>query len=213
MVVNCSIARLVAQNLGRNRRITSLSASTSCPIAAARCQQKQISTNVPSSRRRVSAISSAAKVNVTSPQPPASIRTSRRPYSQDAPAAHPAEGESKIWDFDQVKGLASSAGDKSKVILVDAREPQELANEGKIPGAINIPIKSSPDSFYITEDEFEDRFGYPRPPKDAEVVFYCKAGVRSRAAAQLARSAGWTNTGEYPGSWFDWVEKGGKIQR
>jgi len=72
---------------------------------------------------------------------------------------------------------------------------------------------TQPDSFHIGEEEFEDRLGYPRPPKDAEVIFYCKAGVRSRAAAQLARSAGWTNTGEYPGSWLDWVEKGGKVQR
>ncbi len=59
----------------------------------------------------------------------------------------------------------------------------------------------------------EDRFGYVRPAKDVEVVFYCKAGVRSRAAAALARDAGWTKVGEYPGSWIDWSEKGGKVER
>ncbi len=51
-----------------------------------------------------------------------------------------------------------------------------------------------------------------RPDKAAEVVFYCKAGVRSRAAAGLAREAGWTSVGEYPGSWMDWSERGGKVQ-
>ena len=98
-------------------------------------------------------------------------------------------------------------------IRTDAREPGELEQTGRIPGSINVPITSSPDSFHIKDEDFEDRFGFPRPDKDAEVVFYCKAGVRSRAAAGLARDAGWTNVAEYPGSWVDWVGKGGKIQR
>ncbi len=55
--------------------------------------------------------------------------------------------------------------------------------------------------------------GYPRPSKDAEVVFYCKAGVRSRTSATLAKHAGWTNVGEYPGSWLDWADRGGKIEQ
>jgi rhodanese-related sulfurtransferase len=93
------------------------------------------------------------------------------------------------------------------------REPSELLETGRIPGAINIPIKSAPDSFHISDEEFEDRFGHSRPARDAEVVFYCKAGVRSRGAAGLAREAGWTNVGEYPGSWLDWFEKGGKVER
>lgn len=74
-------------------------------------------------------------------------------------------------------------------------------------------MTSAADSFNITEEEFEDRFGFPRPSPDAEVVFYCRAGVRSRAAAGLAKEAGWTNVGEYPGSWLDWAEKGGKVER
>lgn len=95
----------------------------------------------------------------------------------------------------------------------DVREPGELKQTGRIPHAINIPITSAPDSFHISDEEFEDRFGYPRPDKDAEVVFYCKAGVRSRGAAAIARDAGWTRVGEYPGSWLDWSEKGGKVER
>lgn len=97
--------------------------------------------------------------------------------------------------------------------LLDTREPSELKQTGHIPGAINVPITTAPDSFHISEDDFEDRFGYPRPAQDAEVVFYCKAGVRSRAAAGLAREAGWTRVGEYPGSWLDWSGKGGKVER
>lgn len=85
---------------------------------------------------------------------------------------------------------------------------------------MNIPIKTAPDGFHLSPDEFELRFGFPPPNPDSNsdaaapaVVCYCKAGVRSRAAAALARTAGWKNVGEYPGSWIEWVEKGGAVEK
>ncbi|KAI1400780.1 Rhodanese-like protein [Hypoxylon fuscum] len=128
-----------------------------------------------------------------------------------------AAGESKIWSFEEIQALATSPGSQPKVTLIDTREPSELSQTGRIPGALNIPIASAPDSFHVSADEFADRYGFERPAADAddgaELVFYCKAGVRSRAAAQIAREAGYKKVGEYPGSWLDWVEKGGKIER
>lgn len=100
-----------------------------------------------------------------------------------------------------------------RLSAADVREPGELQQTGRIPHSINIPISSAPDSFHISPEEFEDRFGFPRPDKDAEVVFYCKAGVRSRGAAGIARDAGWTKVGEYPGSWSEWFEKNGTVER
>lgn len=55
-------------------------------------------------------------------------------------------------------------------------------------------------------------YGYARPPKDASLVFYCKAGVRAKAAAGLAQHAGWESVGEYPGSWLDWDKNKGPIE-
>ena len=52
-----------------------------------------------------------------------------------------------------------------------------------------------------------------KPKSDTEVIFYCKAGVRSRAAAGMAREAGYERVGEYPGSWMDWERKGGERGR
>ncbi|KAI1476322.1 Rhodanese-like protein [Daldinia eschscholtzii] len=125
--------------------------------------------------------------------------------------------QSKIWNFEEIQAaISSSPGSKPKVTIIDTREPSELSSTGRIPGALNIPIASAPESFHIPADDFADRFGFERPPPDGsagDIVFYCKAGVRSRAAAQLARLAGWKNVGEYPGSWLDWVAKGGKIER
>jgi rhodanese-related sulfurtransferase len=97
--------------------------------------------------------------------------------------------------------------------MADSREPSELQESGRIPGALNIPIKSAPDSFHLSEEEFEDRYGFVRPDRDAEVIFYCRSGVRSKAAAGLARDAGWTKVAEYPGSWLDWSGKGGQVER
>lgn len=92
------------------------------------------------------------------------------------------------------------------------REPSEY-EAGFIPGAINIPVKSQPDAMFLPEEEFEDRFGFSKPAMDKELVFYCKAGVRSSAAAQLAKQFGYENVAEYKGSWMDWERNGGESSK
>lgn len=67
-------------------------------------------------------------------------------------------------------------------------------------------------SFHISDEDFRDLYGFDRPPKDAQLMFYCKAGVRAKTAAGLAQHAGWTNIGEYPGSWIDWEARLGPVQ-
>ncbi|KAK9800126.1 putative Rhodanese-like domain-containing protein [Seiridium cardinale] len=123
---------------------------------------------------------------------------------------------SKIYSFEELFALQMRSllrRHNSGVHIIDVREPDELASTGKIPTAKNIPITTSPDSFHITPEEFQDRFGMDRPGLDEPVVFYCKAGVRSRAAAGIAREAGWKSVGEYPGSWVEWTGKGGRVER
>lgn len=47
-------------------------------------------------------------------------------------------------------------------------------------------------------------------------MFYCKAGVRSRAAAKLALQAAGGfggRVGEFPGSWGEWSGRGGEVER
>jgi len=91
----------------------------------------------------------------------------------------------------------------------DVREPNEY-EAGFIPGAINIPVKSQPDAMFLDEAEFEDRFGFSKPSMDQELVFYCRSGVRSSAAANLARQSGYEDIAEYKGSWMDWEKNGGQ---
>lgn len=46
-----------------------------------------------------------------------------------------------------------------------------------------------------------------------EVIFYCKAGVRSRAAARMAREWGGVRIGDMTGGWMEWERKGGPVER
>lgn len=85
--------------------------------------------------------------------------------------------------------------------------------EGFIPGAINIPIKSNPDALFLPEEEFEDRFGFVKPPQNIEVIFYCKSGVRANSAAQFALQQGYQNVASYTGSWLDWQKQGGAASK
>jgi rhodanese-related sulfurtransferase len=137
-------------------------------------------------------------------------------YSSNAPS-------SKFYSFAEVIGPYThskyptkwlqvqklSQNPRSSLTLIDTREPHELQSTGTIPTSVNIPVQSSPDAFFLTPEEFEERFGFERPEKEDEVVFYCKAGVRSRAAAELAKQAGWKTVAEYPGSWMDWEKNSG----
>lgn len=44
-------------------------------------------------------------------------------------------------------------------------------------------------------------------------MFYCRSGVRSGAAAQLARQQGYERVAEYRGSWLDWQKHGGAEEK
>ncbi|KAI0597443.1 Rhodanese-like domain-containing protein [Biscogniauxia sp. FL1348] len=147
--------------------------------------------------------------------------------------------ENRKWTFEEISALSSSTSSSPSesssppssspspspesptttttppkpAVLIDVREAPELAATGRIPGALHVPISSAPDSFHISADDFAARYGFARPPRDRALVFYCKAGVRSRAAATLARAAGWADVGEYPGSWVEWERRGGKVER
>ena len=115
-----------------------------------------------------------------------------------------------LADGVQMKDL-SSKPDASR-ILIDVRERSEF-EPGHIPSSINLPLKSSPEALLMPADEFEDRFGFEKPRADQEVVFYCRAGVRSSAAAKLAEQAGYQRIGEYRGSWLEWEKMGGQVAK
>ncbi|EGW34126.1 Rhodanese-related sulfurtransferase [Spathaspora passalidarum NRRL Y-27907] len=112
--------------------------------------------------------------------------------------------EAKLYTYEDVKKLATNPESHPETVLVDVREPIEFS-EGHIPGAINLPFKTSPGALELNEDDFLESFGFEKPSRDKELVFYCLGGVRSTAAEELARTFGYNKRGNYVGSYEDWV--------
>lgn len=146
----------------------------------------------------IRAISLARTSHITFPKVTASVRSvyPQRLYSV---LTH---SDAKPYKYEDIKAFVAAPADKA--ILVDVREPAEYA-EGHIPGAVNVPFKSSPGAFGLSTEEFEESFGFAKPPKDTELIFYCLGGVRSTAAEELANSFGYAKRGNYAGSYEDWV--------
>ncbi|AOW07873.1 Rhodanese-like domain-containing protein [Yarrowia lipolytica] len=114
--------------------------------------------------------------------------------------------ECRELTYPDIKALSDNIlkGDNDNVILVDVREPDEF-KAGHIPGAINIPVKSTPGALSLSAEEFEGTFGFPKPDINDELVFYCQAGIRSAKAESLAETCGYQLRANYPGSYNDWL--------
>jgi len=87
--------------------------------------------------------------------------------------------EPKRLDAEEMKQAAEG---KTKVFLLDVREPKEIEEGGKLKGAVNIPV-----------GELEKRLG--EVPKDLPVVTICARGRRAAKAAELLQKNGYKVTG------------------
>uniref|UniRef100_A0A2M4AXY3 Putative heat shock protein n=1 Tax=Anopheles triannulatus TaxID=58253 RepID=A0A2M4AXY3_9DIPT len=92
-------------------------------------------------------------------------------------------------------------------LLIDVRNPDELAETGKIPTSINIPLPQLEEGMKLAETEFKARYGREKPTNDTEIIFHCKMGGRAQKATDLATSLGYTNARNYKGSWTEWAAK------
>ena len=56
-----------------------------------------------------------------------------------------------------------------------------------------ISVRKVPDAFTMDPEEFEEQYNIKKPNKnDANIVFHCLAGVRSRAAMEAVHQIGFT---------------------
>ena len=83
--------------------------------------------------------------------------------------SHPAVEDLSVEDV-------KAGMDAGQILLVDVREPDELAAE-RIPGAVDMPLRSF------------DPAALPNPG-DKRLVFSCRSGNRSITASLLAQQAG-----------------------
>jgi len=111
--------------------------------------------------------------------------------------------------------------------LIDVREPDEVI-QGSIPSSVNIPLTALPGSLHMSPEDFEKQFGFKKPKRQQEIIFYCRSGVRAATAGDIAKKNGYekyvcqdlrpddilTSTHvrlyNYKGSWLEWVQKEGR---
>jgi rhodanese-related sulfurtransferase len=86
-----------------------------------------------------------------------------------------------------------------RVVYLDVRELGEY-NLGRLPGAVHIPCGS-------LEQRVEAAV-----PRDARVIVYCSAGVRSAAAARTLQTMGYTDVVSMAGGLRDYLPTGGPIE-
>jgi molybdopterin/thiamine biosynthesis adenylyltransferase/rhodanese-related sulfurtransferase len=92
----------------------------------------------------------------------------------------------------------ASAADKiaAGAVVLDVREPDEY-DQGALPDAIHIPRGH-------LESQVEGRL----LDKDAQVVVYCAAGVRSAFAAKTLQELGYTDVSSLAGGFGRWKDEG-----
>lgn len=86
--------------------------------------------------------------------------------------------------FFRPRGSAAGDAEAHRLVeagaqLVDVRSPAEFAS-GHISGAVNVPVQ-----------ELDQRLNELQPT-DRPIVVYCRSGNRSRAAAQILQSGGFS---------------------
>jgi rhodanese-related sulfurtransferase len=115
-----------------------------------------------------------------------------------------ANGSIDKLGAEEAKGLI---GDDD-VQFVDVREAQELAAQGKIPGAIHAPRGLL--EFYADP---QSPYHKPELASGKRLVVYCASGARSALATKTLKDMGIERTTNLVGGFKAWQEGGGRIER
>jgi thiosulfate/3-mercaptopyruvate sulfurtransferase len=106
-----------------------------------------------------------------------------------------------------------SADEFGGLRLLDARAPERFRGElepvdpvaGHIPGAVNVPFADLlPQGRFRSPQELRERLG------DQPFVAYCGSGVSACNLLVAGELAG-VEARLYPGSWSEWVARGGEV--
>ncbi|KAF5382980.1 hypothetical protein D9757_006317 [Collybiopsis confluens] len=130
-----------------------------------------------------------------------------RPVQKEKEFNAVRDWDAKVISYEGLKPKTESPTPNSW--LIDVREPDEVM-QGMIPSAVNIPLTVLPESLHALPEQFREKFGFEQPGRDQEVTFYCRSGVRSTSACDIAKRNGYTNILNYKGSWLDWSDRESK---
>ncbi len=115
-----------------------------------------------------------------------------------------AKAQIKEYTAEEAIQLAS----RPDVVLVDIRDPRELAREGRIPGAFHCPRGML--EFWIDPESpsFKPIFG-----EDRTFIFFCAGGMRSALATKTAQDMGLKPVAHIIGGFGAWRSAGGPIEK
>ena len=101
---------------------------------------------------------------------------------------------------------AQSDGVMLDLVVLDVRSGPEIAMTGHLfDGARHLVLDEVlGGALDLSEDDFEDKYGYAKPAKTDMLVMSCAAGVRSAAAAKVADGAGYERVYNYLGGANEW---------
>ena len=97
---------------------------------------------------------------------------------------------------------------ESPYFVLDVRTEPEVMQTGKVsPSVPTLPVQVMMppyNALQMDDEEFEEAFGFAKPPKDITMVFTCAAGIRSVSACKLAQQAGYEKCVNYMGGAQEW---------
>ena len=96
--------------------------------------------------------------------------------------------------------------EKGNAVIVDVRDAPEVAQSGKVAGAVHIPrgmleFRADPETPYHDQNL----------AKDKTVILYCASGGRSALSGQTLKELGYTDVYNV-GSFKEWTEAGGAVE-
>lgn len=103
------------------------------------------------------------------------------------------EGFNAVGDVQVFKDGVEASG----ALVIDVREVAEY-EEGHIPGAVNIPIRT------VTTN-------LDKIPLDTQVYVYCKSGFRAAQTLSALGMLGYENVLSYKPGWNGWTEAGEEV--
>lgn len=115
-----------------------------------------------------------------------------------------AAAKSQITEYSAQEAI--ELAQRHDVLLVDIRDPRELAREGKIPGAFHCPRGML--EFWIDPESpyYKPVFG-----EDRTFIFFCAGGMRSALATKTAQDMGLRPVAHVIGGFGAWKAAGGPV--
>ena len=107
----------------------------------------------------------------------------------------------------KISGQEAQEMHANGALIVDVHDSAELAQTGKIAGALHIPRGSIEMKADLTAASADQNFAHDRP-----VIVHCAGGGRAALAGKAVKDMGYAKVYNL-GGFKDWVAAGGKVEK